>query len=66
MPFEIIRNDIVNMKVDAIVSTDNPKPVIGYGCDAGIHQKAGPELLEARQKIGDMYVGDAEITPDLL
>ena len=63
MPFEIVRNDIVNMQVDAIVNTANPKPIIGYGCDAGIHQKAGPELLEARKKIGDIYVGSAEITP---
>ena len=48
MPFEIVRNDIANMCVDAIVNTANPKPVIGYGVDAGIHRKAGPELLAAR------------------
>ena len=34
MPFEIVRNDIVNMKVDAIVNTANPEPVIGSGTDA--------------------------------
>ena len=34
MPFEIIRNDIVHMDVDAIVNTANPKPVIGAGTDA--------------------------------
>ena len=42
MPFEIVRNDITNMCVDAIVNTANPEPIIGYGCDAGIHKKAGP------------------------
>ena len=63
MPFQIVRNDITNMQVDAIVNTANPKPVIGYGVDAGIHQKAGPKLLEARQKIGSIPVGDAAITP---
>ena len=63
MPFEIVRNDIVNMPVDAIVNTANPKPQIGYGVDAGIHQKAGPGLLEARKKIGNIRVGDAAITP---
>ena len=63
MPFEIVRNDITNMQVDAIVNTANPKPVIGYGVDAGIHQKAGPKLLEARKKIGNIPVGDAAITP---
>ena len=63
MPFEIVRNDIVNMSVDAIVNTANPRPQIGYGVDAGIHRKAGPELLEARKKIGKIRVGDAAITP---
>lgn len=63
MPFQIVRNDIANMQVDAIVNTANPKPVIGYGTDAGVHSKAGPLLLEARKKIGDIRVGDAAITP---
>ena len=63
MPFEIVRNDITNMQVDAIVNTANPQPIIGYGCDAGIHKKAGPKLLEARKKIGDIGVGQVSITP---
>ena len=63
MPFEIVRNDIVNMHVDAIVNTANPEPIIGYGVDAGIHQKAGKKLLEERQKIGNIGVGEAVITP---
>ena len=40
MPFQIIRNDIANMRADAIVNTANPKPVIGAGTDAAIHKKA--------------------------
>ena len=63
MPFEIVRNDIVNMQVDAIVNTANPNPVIGSGVDSGIHKKAGHELLAARQKIGCIDSGDAVITP---
>lgn len=63
MPFEIVRNDIANMAVDAIVNTANPKPVIGSGTDAGIHAKAGPALLEARKKIGNIPVGSSAITP---
>lgn len=63
MPFEIVRNDITNMQVDAIVNTANPEPIIGAGTDAGIHAKAGPELLKARQKIGAIRVGHAAITP---
>ena len=63
MPFEIVRNDIVNMQVDAIVNTANPNPVIGSGVDSGIHKKAGRQLLAARQKIGHIAFGDAAITP---
>ncbi len=62
MPFEIVRNDIVNMQVDAVVNTANPNPVIGSGVDSGIHKKAGHELLVARQKIGCIDFGDAVIT----
>lgn len=62
MPFEIVRNDIVNMQVDAIVNTANPQPIIGYGCDAGIHKKAGPGLLEARKQIGAIAVGQVAAT----
>lgn len=63
MPFEIVRNDIANMQVDAIVNTANPRPVIGSGVDTGIHEKAGPGLLEARLEIGDIPRGQAAITP---
>lgn len=63
MPFEILRNDITNMCVDAIVNSANPRPVIGLGTDSSIHEKAGPELLAARQKIGPIPMGRAAITP---
>lgn len=63
MPFEIVRNDIVNMKVDAIVNTANPKPIIGDGTDRAIHCKAGERLLLARKEIGDIAIGEAAITP---
>ena len=63
MPFEIVRNDIVNMRVDAIVNTANPKPVVGAGTDSRIHEKAGPGLLAARQKIGEIACGSAVSTP---
>ena len=63
MPFEIVRNDIVNMRVDAIVNTANPKPMVGAGTDLRIHEKAGPGLLAARKKIGPIPCGSAVITP---
>ena len=63
MPFEIVRNDITKMAVDVIVNTANPRPVIGAGTDSMIHEAAGPGLLIARQAIGRIDVGCAEITP---
>lgn len=62
MPFTIVRNDISLMQVDAIVNTANPRPVVGGGTDAAIHHRAGPRLLEARQKVGDIPVGSAAAT----
>lgn len=62
MPFEIVRNDIVNMKVDAIVNTANPRPIIGAGTDKAVHDKAGARLLLARKEIGNIAVGEAAIT----
>ena len=62
MPFEIIRGDITELNVDAIVNAANPEPIVGYGVDAGIHQKAGPRLLEARKKLGSIPVGQAALT----
>ena len=63
MPFEIIRNDIADVKADAIVNTASPMPVIGSGTDTAIHQKAGPQLLEERKKIGYIAPGESASTP---
>lgn len=63
MPFQIVRNDITKMTVDAIVNTANPKPLIGAGVDSTIHAAAGPELLLARQAIGSLRPGQAAVTP---
>ena len=62
MPFEIVRNDITNIRVDAIVNTANPRPVVGPGVDSAIHAAAGPQLLIERQRIGRIAVGNAELT----
>ena len=62
MPFEMIRNDIVNMKVDAIVNTAHPFPEIGTGVDTAIHKAAGEKLLRARKKIGIIDRGSAAVT----
>jgi len=63
MPFEIVRNDLTKMHVDAIVNSANAQPIAGLGMDAAIHQAAGPKLLKARQKVGRISVGQAALTP---
>lgn len=63
MPFEIVRNDLTNMHVDAIVNAANPRPIVGYGVDSGVHKKAGIRLLFARKRIGNIAFGDVAITP---
>lgn len=63
MPFEIVRNDITNMHVDAIVNAASRFPRVNAGVDAAIHKKAGPELLAARKVIGNILPGTAAITP---
>lgn len=63
MALTIVRNDITQMHVDAIVNTTNVRlEVGGLGVDAGIHYAAGPELKEALAEIGTCPVGSAVIT----
>ena len=62
MPLEIVRNNITQMRVDVIVNSANPRPVVGGGVDRAIHKAAGAELLVARKKIGDIATGKATIT----
>lgn len=63
MPFEIVRNDITNMQVDAIVNAASRHPWFNAGVDSAIHKKAGPALLKARKEIGYIQPGSAAITP---
>ena len=64
MPFQIIRDDITNVKADAIVNTANPKPVFGSGTDGAIYEAAGKDkLLAERKQIGDIAPGNVAVTP---
>lgn len=65
MAFKIVRNDITKVKADIIVNSANTKPICaGYRTDAAIYEAAGyDDLLAARQKIGDIQVGKAAVTP---
>lgn len=64
MPLSIVRNNIVNMDVDAVVNAANSRLLMGSGVCGAIFDAAGPyELQRACDKIGHCPTGSAVITP---
>lgn len=62
MPFEIVRNDITKMHVDAIVNPTNSEMFGVAGVDGRIHQIEGPRLRDETARMGGLAPGKCALT----
>ena len=62
MPFTIIKDDITNIEVDAIVNSTSSTGEIPGGAEASIFEESGPDLHQARLEIGTLEVTQAMLT----
>lgn len=63
MPFIIVRNDILNMEVDAIVNSTSSTGIIAGGTERKLIDKAGDILYKSRIDLGDIGVAENKISP---
>jgi O-acetyl-ADP-ribose deacetylase (regulator of RNase III) len=60
---ELVRGDITQQDVEAIVTAANSALRGGGGVDGAVHAAAGPHLLEACRPLAPCPAGSAVITP---
>lgn len=64
MPLTIVRQDITQMRVDAIVNAANTDLAMGGGVCGAIFQAAGPAQMQAAcDRIAPIQTGEAVLTP---
>jgi O-acetyl-ADP-ribose deacetylase (regulator of RNase III) len=59
---ELIKGDITEREIDAIINTSNNMLILGSGLGGAIKSKGGPSIVEECAKYGTIEVGNAVIT----
>jgi O-acetyl-ADP-ribose deacetylase (regulator of RNase III) len=63
MEITVVRGDITQQLVDAVVTAANSELRGGGGVDGAVHAAAGPHLLEACRALAPCPPGSAVVTP---